>query len=183
VKNESGEVSSEKTQLIVTPAPPVIISQPNDVSIDMGESANFSVTVRGSEPLDYQWYKNGLAIENGTMENLDIPNVSKDDITIYSVRIKNQFGKAISNIAELKLNEPKTTKTSLSLPTIDSSGNLSLIANGPPNKKVIFQFSNDLKNWEDQLTVPLNEGKTTLNPTLHNSIGSPNVFYRLKLAE
>ena len=71
----------------------------------------------------------------------------------------------------------------LNLPTIDSSGRLVLTANGPPNRKVIFQFSNDLMKWNDQLTLPLSDGTTSFNVPIQSSPNAPNLFYRLKLVE
>jgi hypothetical protein len=80
----------------------------------------------------------------------------------------------------LKLKKPEIT---LRPPTIDASGKLVLIANGPPNRKVIFQFSNDLVKWNDQLTLPLSDGTTTFNVPIQSSPNAPNLFYRLKLVE
>jgi len=180
IKNEFGKVISDIAQLTVIADPPVILTQPNDTEIDLGQIAEFTVKVSGTKPFDYQWYKNGVAIENGHKATLVITDVSQDDLTIYSVRIKNQFGKVVSRIAELKI---KKTKITLSPPTISSSGKLVLIANGPPNRKVIFQYSNDLKNWKNQITLPLSDGATKFNVPVQNTIGAPNVFYRLKLAE
>jgi len=180
VKNDFGKAISEIASLTVITDPPTITTQPSDIETGLGEYAEFSVAVKGNEPFDYQWYKNGKIIEGGNKATLAIPSVSGDDITIYSVRIKNQFGKAISRIAELKLKKPEIT---LRPPTVDASGKLVLIANGPPNRKVIFQFSNDLMKWNDQLTLPLSDGTTTFNVPIQSSPNAPNLFYRLKLVE
>ncbi|MDB4797198.1 immunoglobulin domain-containing protein [bacterium] len=179
-KNNYGKAISVIVSLTVITDPPTITVQPRDIEAGLGEYAEFSVAVKGNEPFDYQWYKNGKIIEGGNKATLAIPSVSGDDITIYSVRIKNQFGKAISRIAELKLKKPKITLTP---PTVDATGRLVLIANGPPNRKVIFQFSNDLMKWNDQLTLPLSEGTTTFNVPIQSSPNAPNLFYRLKLVE
>jgi len=180
VKNIHSKVASEIVQLTVVSDPPVITMQPKDTEVDLGGYTEFIVAVKGNEPFDYQWYKNGNIIKDGNKATLVIPSVSESDITIYSVSIKNEFGKAISRIAELKLKKPKIT---LRPPTIDASGRLVLIANGPPNRKVIFQFSNDLLKWIDQLTLPLSDGTTSFNVPIQSSPNAPNLFYRLKLVE
>ena len=180
ITNDFGIARSRIAQLIVKTDPPLITIQPKYTEVDLGEIAEFSVAAKGNEPFDYQWYKNGIIIEDGNKATLVIPSASESDITIYSVRIKNQFGKAISRIAELKLKKPKIT---LSPPTVDASGRLVLIANGPPNRKVIFQFSNDFVKWNDQLTLPLSDGTTTFNVPIQNLPHAPNLFYRLKLVE
>ena len=79
-----------------------------------------------------------------------------------------------------KLKPPQIT---LRPPRIDASGRLVLIANGPRNRNVIFQFSNDLMKWNDQLTLPLSDGTTTFNVPIQSSPNAPNLFYRLKLVE
>ncbi|MDB4805232.1 immunoglobulin domain-containing protein, partial [bacterium] len=180
ITNDFGIARSRIAQLTLRTDPPSITMQPKDAEVDLGEYTEFLVAVKGAEPFDYQWYKNGIIIEDGNKATLVIPSASESDITIYSVRIKNQFGKAISRIAELKLKKPKIT---LRPPTIDASGRLVLIANGPPNRKVIFQFSNDLVKWIDQLTLPLSDGATTFNVPIQSSSNAPNLFYRLKLVE
>ena len=180
VKNDFGKAVSKIATLTVRTDPPIIMEQPDDIEVVLGEYAEFSVVVEGNKPFDYQWYKNGKVIQEANKSTLVIPSVSESDIAIYSVRIKNQFGKAISRIAELKLKKPKIT---LRPPTIDASGRLVLIANGPPNRKVIFQFSNDLMKWNDQLTLPLSDGTTTLKVPIQSSPNAPNLFYRLKLVE
>ena len=180
ITNRFGIARSRIAQLIVRTDPPTITEQPKDAEVDLGEYAEFSVAVKGSGPFDYQWYKNGKAIEDGNKATLVIPSVSESDITIYSVRIKNEFGKAISKIADLKL---KKLEITLSTPTVDASGRLVLIANGPPNRKVIFQFSNNFVKWNDQLTLPLSNGTTTFNVPIQSSPNAPNLFYRVKLVE
>ena len=121
-----------------------------------------------------------MQIEDATEPILRIPFVTNEDIDIYSIRIKNSFGKSYSRIAQLKL---KKVELTLNPPTIDSSGRLVLTANGPPKSKVIFQFSNDLVKWNDQLTLPLSDGTTTFNIPIQSSPNAPNLFYRLKLVE
>ena len=79
------------------------MEQPNDIEVDFGEYAEFSVIVEGNKPFDYQWYKNGKVMQEANKSTLVIPSVSESDISTYSVRIKNDFGKAVSRIAELAL--------------------------------------------------------------------------------
>ena len=160
--------------------PPIILKHPVDIDAKTGEKAQLTVLATGKQPFDYQWYKNGIQIEGANSNVLNLNNVTKEDEAVYSVRIKNKFGKAISRIAKLKREKPGIT---LRPPTIDASGRLVLIANGPLNRKVIFQFSNDLVKWNDQLTLPLSDGTTTYNVPIQSSPNAPNLFYRLKLVE
>ncbi|MDB4816686.1 PQQ-binding-like beta-propeller repeat protein [bacterium] len=180
ITNDFGIARSRIAQLIVRTDPPSITMQPKDHEVYLGADVEFSVTATGSGILEYHWYKNGVQIEGATEPIFRIPFATNEDIDIYSVRIKNSFGKSYSRIAQLKL---KKVALTLNPPTIDSSGRLVLTANGPPNRKVIFQFSNDLVKWNDQLTLPLSNGTTTFNVPIQSSPNAPNLFYRLKLVE
>ena len=44
------------------PQPPLIISQPGNQTVKVGQTATFSVTATGTGPLTYQWYVNGVPI-------------------------------------------------------------------------------------------------------------------------
>ena len=99
----SSDSDTEKSDVaeITPPLPPAIIAGPNSVNADIGDSVTFSVKAESIIPIDYQWYKNGVAITDGTNEVLTIKNVEKKDYSIYSVRLKNNSGKIVSKIVEL----------------------------------------------------------------------------------
>ena len=91
------------------PKPPEITLQPRDVTVGHGENAVFTISAEGTPNLKYQWYKNGVQIEEATLNVLRINNVSKEDETIYSVRVKNENGKVVSGVAQLTvIAEPPT---------------------------------------------------------------------------
>ena len=68
VSNAVGSVESAAAKLFVMPADvaPSITVQPADQSVTTGQTATFSVTATGSEPLSYQWQRNGAAISGAT---------------------------------------------------------------------------------------------------------------------
>ena len=101
LKNNSGKIVSKIVELLpmgLSTLKPVITEQPEDIAVKTGGVAEFSVGVKGFEPMNYLWYKNGIAIPDSNVEKLRIDNFSDDDYGAYSVRIKNNFGKAISNL-------------------------------------------------------------------------------------
>ena len=60
-----------------TPAPPVVISQPQSVTnLPEGTTATFSVGFDGDAPLAFQWTENGAAILNATNPTLVMTEVS-----------------------------------------------------------------------------------------------------------
>ena len=93
--------AKSKIAEIIPPSPPAIIEEPNSVNAEIGDSVTFSVKAESIIPIDYQWYKNGVKIEDATLNVLRIKNASKKDETIYSVRVKNEYGKVVSGVAKL----------------------------------------------------------------------------------
>ena len=76
----------------------VITTQPEDVSINVGETATFSVSATGSVPLNYQWYENGVAIDGATRSSYTTPPLLfKEESTPYSVDVTNAYGQETSS--------------------------------------------------------------------------------------
>ena len=81
--------------------PPTITSQPQDVTVGLGDVANFAVSALGSRPLIYQWYFGADALPDATNATLsvlaDFPDLAGD----YSVVVSNGAGTETSRIAKL----------------------------------------------------------------------------------
>ncbi|TMP96833.1 MAG: hypothetical protein E6L09_14395, partial [Verrucomicrobia bacterium] len=58
---------------------------PVDLTRDPGQSANFSSSASGAEPMAYQWRKNGVDIADATGPTYRIDSVSGSDAGTYSV--------------------------------------------------------------------------------------------------
>ncbi len=83
------------------PFKPIIIKQPEDKKIFLGEDVSFNIEVIGDPPMEFQWYKNGEIINDAINSELTIKKASKNDFSIYSVRISNSNGKTLSKIVKL----------------------------------------------------------------------------------
>jgi pectin methylesterase-like acyl-CoA thioesterase len=82
---------------------PVIISQPDDVSLEKGKTAVFTVRVAAVPAAGFQWLRNDVPIKGATSETLILKNVSIRNTGTYTVMIKNEAGMVISSKAELKI--------------------------------------------------------------------------------
>jgi hypothetical protein len=80
---------------------PTIVTQPSSLSVAAGASAVFSVSVFGTTPLSYQWYKNGSNISNATGATYSIASAQASDAGAYTVAISNGFGSVTSATATL----------------------------------------------------------------------------------
>jgi PKD repeat protein len=82
---------------------------PQNLTVGVGASAVFSVTVGGALPLAYQWYYDGLIATNAsgtTNATLTITNVQFSQGGYYWVVVTNVFGATTSNPALLTVTNP-----------------------------------------------------------------------------
>src|SRR5204863_266950 len=108
VTNQAGSVVSSSARLtVITATPPSIVSQPQSQTVNLGQSASFSVTATGTAPLSYAWMKNGTQLSDGgnitgsRTETLTVANVGAADAGSYAVVVSNQAGSAVSSPATL----------------------------------------------------------------------------------
>jgi len=107
VSNQAGSVTSDNAVLTVNVIPPpVITADPENQTVLAGQPASFSVTATGTEPLSYQWRRNGVNISGATAATYTIPaTVAGDNGALFACVVSNQGGSVISNNAELTVNE------------------------------------------------------------------------------
>lgn len=101
VSNDKGSVTSANAVLNVL-APPVINEAPASLTVTEGEPASFSVRASGSNPLSYQWRKNGVAIAGATTATYSIAaTVLNENGAQFTVVVSNSAGSVISTVATL----------------------------------------------------------------------------------
>ena len=95
-----------------TAGPPAISLQPYGLALNAGTTASFSVDAGGSEPLSYQWRKDGRPLADGgniggaATAMLVLTNVLGADAGGYSVVVSNGFGSVTSAVATLVVIDP-----------------------------------------------------------------------------
>lgn len=102
VTNPAGSVNGPATPLTVNKLPPEIVSQPVPINVVDGSSASFSVVAQDSEPLSYQWRRDGVDIPNENASTLMLASVSiADHNSYYSVEVSNSATSVLSNAVPL----------------------------------------------------------------------------------
>jgi pectate lyase len=102
VSNPYSWVTSAVATLAVTNAAPVILAQPQDQTVNPGQSTTFSVVANGTAPLSFQWYHNTNTLLSGaTAATLTLTNVQSGGAGSYSVVVSNALGSATSSNAML----------------------------------------------------------------------------------
>jgi len=83
---------------------PGITFQPQGQSGYWGKTVTFTVVAYGTQPLAYQWLKDGASIDGATQFMLSLTNLSTSAAGNYTVVITNSVGSVTSNPALLILN-------------------------------------------------------------------------------
>ena len=95
VANEAGSALSASA-LISISTPPQIAVAVQQFMVEPGANIVFSLGVRGSKPLQYQWQYEGSMIPGATNATLAVNNCQLENAGQYSVLINNAFGSAMS---------------------------------------------------------------------------------------
>jgi hypothetical protein len=102
--SSAGSATSGVALVAVSPAPiaPTIQVQPFDVTAAPGSTASFVVVAHGSDPLSYQWRRDGNAIAGATGPRVDLPDVAIADSGAHlDVVVSNPAGSITSSPAIL----------------------------------------------------------------------------------
>lgn len=105
VSNPAGSVTSVVATVSVI-LPPSITVQPAGKTLLVGAVLNLSVTATGTDPLQYQWFKNGISIAGATSASYQIASVQLTDAADYSVSVTNPAGSVTSGYATVIVNRP-----------------------------------------------------------------------------
>ena len=92
-------------------AAPKVSVQPKNQNAAVGDSATFSVTATGAEPLKYQWRFNGTNLGGLTASSFTLFNVQTSQAGNYSVVITNSYGSVTSLNAALTFLAPVVITT------------------------------------------------------------------------
>jgi 3-phytase len=84
--------------------PPIILSHPIDLTVTEGETATFSVVAEGTEPIFYQWQKDGVDIPGATSPTCITPLTTfNDDGATFLCVVTNDYGFVTSDEAILNV--------------------------------------------------------------------------------
>lgn len=112
---------------------PSITTQPGSQTVNVGQTATFSVTATGTAPLSYQWQKGGVAISGATSASYTTPATQASDSgATFTVTVTNAAGSVSSSAATLTVTAttavPPTTLSCAGFPqTVGSSTQVCLI--------------------------------------------------------
>jgi hypothetical protein len=85
--------------------PPQIVANPPNQTAAAGQSVTFSVAAGGTEPLTWQWRKNGVDIPKANKPSLTIKSAQESDAGAYSVVVNNILGSVVGSNATLAIGD------------------------------------------------------------------------------
>jgi len=107
VSSQNGSVTSNAATLtVVNTKAPAITAQPTAQAVFAGSRALFTVTASGVGTLNYQWRKDGVALDESTSSYLLIPVCRSSDAGTYSVVVSSDYGSVASAGATLTVTTP-----------------------------------------------------------------------------
>jgi hypothetical protein len=105
VSNSCGTAQASNISLTVNTAPS-ITSQTGSASRCTGQSQTFSVTVTGTAPITYQWYRDTTTLSGATNNTYTINALTVNDAGNYYCIARNSCGTVQSNLKIITVNTP-----------------------------------------------------------------------------
>ncbi|MCC5850087.1 MAG: S8 family serine peptidase [Verrucomicrobia bacterium] len=97
---------SSNAGLDLEPTAPIILQQPESLSVAEGAPAGFSVSASGFPAPAYQWRKNGDDLPGETASTLNFPAATLENEGEYDVVVSNSEGTVESAVATLTITGP-----------------------------------------------------------------------------
>ena len=143
VANAVSSATSTPVTLVVLVAPK-ITTQPASVLSMPGNTIQFTVTASGSDPLSYQWLKNGAVVSGNnvagaTSQTLTIYSISANDGGTYAVQVANSVGSVTSDNAILTVG-PAITVQPVDA-TVNQGGTASFAVGAVGSATLLYQWS------------------------------------------
>ena len=153
------------------PIEPSILTQPQDASVFIDQSATFSASAQGTAPLQYQWQRDGQDIAGANSASYTTDTlVATDDGASFSVVISNLVGTVTSNTAQLTVSVAPNQQPSASFTVDNLSGIAPLTVNFDASASSVSDGTIDSYSWD------FGDGGTDTGNTTSNTFNTPGVY-------
>jgi glucose/arabinose dehydrogenase len=175
------------------PQAPTITTQPQNQTVSAGQPATFSVVASGSQPLTYQWQRNGANIGGATASSYTLPAATAGDSgSQFRCVVTNSVGSVTSSAATLTVTANGVPAPVIQTPaagTLYTAGtalNFSGVATDPEDGTLpASRFTWQIDFHHDDHThpaMPLTSGISSGSYAIPNSgETSVNVWFRVYL--
>ena len=104
VTDSAGASGSVSFELVVTPLPPVIVSEMENPAVLAGGSITLAPIVQGTPPLSFQWFLNGEPVSGATQATLELTDAQVDQSGLYTLEVTNSEGSIVVEVANVSVN-------------------------------------------------------------------------------
>lgn len=104
ITSREGTGMAARLVALTSDLPPVIETQPQPATVDVGTMVTLSVSASGTAPLQYQWRKDGIDLPGTNSSSYVIASVTPADAGEYQVVVDNIVASQASGMATLAVN-------------------------------------------------------------------------------
>jgi hypothetical protein len=143
VSNAVGSVASSNATLSLTDLAPYFIVNPVGASLNAGSSRTLTGLANGSQPISYQWQRNGTNIPGAVFTNLVLTNLAFADSGPYALVATNIAGLSTSAVAQITVSQGPAIQQPLTNQVVDAGSTvlLSVTAGGSPTLAYSWQLN------------------------------------------
>ena len=178
ITNSEGSATSEVATLTVA-LPPVLISQPTNVTVAAGGTASFTVIADGTAPLGYHWTVNGTnPLTWATGATLTLTNVQAANAGYYQVAVSNAAGVRITQGSMLTVLYAPSISVPPASQTVECSSNATFTVTADGAAPLSYQWffgASPIPGATDPTLVLSGVSSTNAGPysvLVTNSLGS-----------
>lgn len=132
-----------KYKHIISYVPVTIFEQPVGAIKALGSNYTFSVFIRGSDPLTYQWYKDNLPLIDQKTDKLTLTGLLSSDSGKYFCKVGNNTYIINTDTVTLSVINPPTIYSNLSSLTANNGDNISLSISASDTFPLTYQWYKD----------------------------------------
>lgn len=154
VSNPSGTVLSDKARLSLI-APPILLRPVEDKNVLAGGTVQFTASVSGAEPLQFQWLFNGAEIPGATAPQLILQNVSQTSGGRYAVSVRNPAGRITGGPAVLTVLAPVSIDRQPENRTVPAGGSVAFEVAASGTLPLAFQWRRNKVNLPGETQAAL----------------------------
>lgn len=158
VANSMGSVTSAPALLTVLPVAPYFTVNPVGATLVAGTNRTFTGQANGSQPIGYQWQRNGTNLPDATATSLALTGLTIADSGDYTLVASNIAGISTSTVAQLTIYQNATILSALSNQVVQVGDTVVLAVNAGGTQPLgyVWQFNGQSISGTDPTLVLTN---------------------------
>lgn len=129
VTNAVGSATSSVAVLTINPVLPYFTTQPIGAALGVGTARTLTVAADGSQPITYQWQKNGTNVPGAVSTSLVFASLALTNSGAYTALASNLAGVSTSAVAQITVYQNPTFLAGLSNQVVDIGDSVALSVN------------------------------------------------------